>query len=98
MDRAMFSQERRLRPFRIEDAFRCFVFRDDDGRRGITQKDSAGRVIRPARVANLLAYMAEARAHKHLHDYLTYRERLRAMRQGRAERQFPLGITLEGAA
>ncbi len=83
---------------RIEGAFNIFVFRDDDGRRGITRRDDSGRMIRPARVASLLSNMAEARVHKRLHDFLTYRERLRAMREGRAERVFPLGVTLEGAA
>lgn len=37
-------------------------------------------------------------AHKRLHDFLTYRERLRAMRQGRAERELPLKIKMEDLA
>lgn len=95
MDRTTFNHDRRVRPHRIRHEFHCFVFRDEGGRHGITQKDGTGRAVRPARVANLLAYMADARAHKRVHDFVTYRERLRAMRQGRAEREFPLSVKLE---
>lgn len=98
MDRATFSHDRRVRPYRIQDRFHCYVFRDENGRRGVTKKDGTGRVIRPARVAQLLAYMADARAHKRVHDFVTYRERLRAMRQGRAEREYPFSTKLEDVA
>lgn len=94
MDRATFSHDRRVRPYSIEDRFHCHVHRDAAGRRGITRRDERGRRIRPARVASLLAYMADARTHKRLHDFLTYRERLRALRQGRAERELSLKIKL----
>lgn len=98
MDRATLSHERRMRPLGVQTRFHCYVFRDEAGRRGITRRDDSGRMIRPARAATLLAYMADARAHKRLHDFLTYRERLRALRQGRAERELPLKIKLEDLA